>query len=138
MDYYNINELEPIDKSQIKTLYKKSKASEGGSILVWGDCIGRPGDNIYRLLQIEEFDEGMYLFNFSKSDIILKEPNKVYINEFIIAVECCNEIIWHDRSSGLKIRYSFNPSSKSLIANVLKGSHNPVISINEPAFMLAW
>ena len=119
-DHYNLEKLDSIDKHKLIEHYKESKASEAGSIQVWGDCIGRPGDNIYRLNQIRECDDSL-TFEFGNGEIICKNPDKVYINELIIAIKRCDEIIWIDRSVGLKTKYRYDPSSKSLITEVIEG-----------------
>ncbi len=136
-DFYNLESLDPIEDDTLMQLYKESKAALAGTITLWGDCIGRPGDNLYALKEITGTSEKGIVFEFKGAKIQVYNPRNIYVNEMIIAINGCDKIIWDDISFNTKIEYLIDKSDQKVVANIVRGEHHPNLNTSEPCFMLA-
>ena len=139
-DYYDIMSFEPLKNNwELTEQYKESKASLSGTLTVWGDTIGRPGDTLYSLNEIKITKEGVIVFEFNNSCVQLVNPIDIYVNKMIIAVRKSDKIIWEDVHFNTKIEYNFDKSVQNVEAKIIFGEHLPNLDSAEPCFMLsAW
>lgn len=116
--------------------YEHSKAAKIGSITIFGDTLGRPGDTSYFLKEISTLDNEV-IFEFKNAIIRVLKPKYFYVNEMMIAIKECEKIIWDDTFFKVKLEYLVLSEENKIKVNVIKGKHTSRIETNEPCFKLA-
>lgn len=122
MDYYDLKLSTPIRVEQFIELYEKGLCIQRGGISVFEDSIGKPGDTIYSLIDVQVSYELLTIkFNFSgDEEILIQSPQNVYVNKKIIGIESFEKLTW----SGLNFHLEYDFVNKNLVTKSLRGVHN--------------
>lgn len=133
MNYYELKNFKPLIDRYLPVLFGDGKTIKRGAISVWGDTIGRPGDTIYKLKNIDK-KENEIVFDFGSSEIVVINPKNTYVNEKVIGFDSCDKIIWKELEYDLILEYDY--INEKLITNTVKGEHSFRVNLKEYAFML--
>lgn len=135
MDYYKLSNFNPIIiEDLIQRFQSRGTISQGG-ISVFGDTVGRPGDNIYTLNSIQKYESESIAFEFKEMRIIVHKPFFVVSNEKVIGVKNASKVEWIKKDIHL-----IYDNKKNVLETFIKfGTHIFRTEENQDAFMFyAW
>ncbi len=127
-----INKYDYLSIDELVDLFHKNKIIKFGSIGLFGDSIGKPGDTIYNLTGIRKINENTLEFTFGLTKIILHNPLNIYLDENSIIVQSCIKAEWLE--SDIKLSYSLILGK--LHTELLEGKHTFRANHLENAFTL--
>lgn len=133
MNYYDLQEFTGLKISQLLESFKSEKTIRFGSISVFEDSIGKPGDRILELRKIEIKEDDLHLYFNENEKIIINKPNHVVINEKVIGIQKCKEINWINKD--LNLVYSMDSNNSKIQTKVITGEHNFRVNNNSAAFL---
>lgn len=94
MNYYNLSEFNQVTCSDLINQFHKNGTIRHGSISIYGDSIGKPGDNFYLLEAIQRLDNDTIIFEFHQDKIIVYSPTNIVLNEKVIGIQSAKKIEW--------------------------------------------
>lgn len=94
MDYYNINLFEEITQIELVEKLEKATLINCGSIAIFGDTVGKPGDIWYDLKSIEATTQ-MIIFHFGNSSIVVHDYKGIVVNDYVIGIKSASRVDWN-------------------------------------------
>lgn len=132
MDYYNLSDFTSITIENLIRSFQLKKTIKQGSISVFSDSIGKPGDNIYSLTSIQKNENESIVFEFNNDKIIVFDPIFIVSNEKMIGIRTARKIEWIIDD----LHLIYDNREGVLKTSVMLGSHNFRVDENFDAFML--
>ncbi|WP_299527082.1 hypothetical protein [Winogradskyella sp.] len=115
---------------------KDSKAYSNGCIEIWGDSIGRPGDNLYSISDIEVPNQRTLKINLGHGNIKLIDPKEFYCDNTSLIVNTSSEVIWEMPLINLKLYYLVEKKFGDIMCNSTIGEHTFKIDKEKPSFKM--
>ena len=133
MDYYNPNLFHKISIEELLLELKNNRLINEGSISVWGDEIGKPGDSIYTLKNIA-FDgqnSKLTLLFGTNCVIEIQDPEEITLNEKIVCIKNATKVLWNTNNMSL----NYDRKNNQLFGTANNGPHTFRIQSEKPAFL---
>jgi uncharacterized membrane protein len=131
MNYYNLSDFDPISIESLISRFQSRQTIICGSISIFGDSIGKPGENIYTLISIHKNENESVIFEFKNDRIIVFRPIFIVSNEKLIGVKQAYRIEWINND--LHLIYN---NRNGIVENTLRiGSHIFRTKESQDAFM---
>ena len=120
MNYYELNNFKSINVKDLIDNFINDITIKVGSISIFGDTIGKPGDRSSLLKSIRN-EEDKLIFEFGNDEkITVYNPIYIVINSKIIGIQNCKKVKWI--FNDLELEYSVK---ENLIETMtLKGNHS--------------
>jgi hypothetical protein len=96
-DYYNFEEYEEIQRTQLISNFNNNKTLKLGALAIYNGSLGKPGDRIFELESIKSLSNELE-FKFGTDIIRIFEPHGIIINEKVICVKKSSHIIWYGKN----------------------------------------
>jgi hypothetical protein len=129
MNNYDLTLFNSLTINELVEKFPSSTINDG-SIDVFGDTIGKPGDIVYSLKNIE-VDGNTLKFEFGETEVVIFNPINIIVNEKVIGVSDCSKVIWSNGNSS----FEYLKEGDSLNTRVLKGEHFFKTKQNREAFL---
>lgn len=131
MNYYNINEYTLLKIIALIDAFRQNKTIRSGSISIFDDTIGKPGDRIVELTNILQDGSRLHFVFHNGEKIILTMPSDPIINDKVIGIRDAVEVEWIAKE--VHLLYKCQNNELNGIAQV--GNHNFRINRSSPAFL---
>lgn len=132
MNYYNLSDFKQITIENLIQKFQSRKTISQGSISVFSDSIGKPGDNIYTLISIYKNENESVVFEFKNDRIVVFNPIFIVSNEKVIGIKNANKIEWINEN----LHLIYENRNGILKTYVKIGIHNFRTKESQDAFML--
>jgi hypothetical protein len=135
-EYFNkISGLKVITIECLIKKYIQGETINMGSLSLWGDSIGRPGDIIYTLISITKKNSNIIQFNFKDMIVDVFGPIDIAIDENSIVIYLADKLELFDSS----VHLVYERKDHNFDVSAVSGFHSFKVDINRPAFVLnAW
>lgn len=131
MNYYVLNEFEPIDTNDLIVAFEDGNTIKSGCISIYEDSIGKPGDRFIEIKNLLVKGDKL-VFEFENNEqVIIKKPVHIVINEKVIGVLSCEELDWI--SKALHLRYA--KINNKIHPTALTGEHHFSTKENSQSFL---
>ncbi|MDP8052117.1 hypothetical protein QJU23_06745 [Pasteurella atlantica] len=94
IDYYAVENFSEITEVELINAFDNKKIIHSGSLAIYNGSFGKPADMIFYLDNISLFSEGIN-FKFGNHKITIFDPEGIVINERIICIKKCSNLIWY-------------------------------------------
>jgi hypothetical protein len=128
-----LNNLSNLSPEILVNKFKNGEVSKIGGLSIWGDEIGKPGDNIYSLFDLVYTRQTNILkFCFlNNTEVNIFHPEQITLVENSVRVNNAQKIEWNHREKSI----AYEKIAGLLTCVVIKGNHNGKISDKEAAFL---
>lgn len=131
MNYYNLEEFEPMKSDELLNAFTDNKVLKEGCVSVYEDSIGKPGDRFSELKRLSFLDDVLILEFGGNEKITIKGADHIVINSKAFGIQFCEEIVWEC----FDLKMVFVRKGNSLETLLESGQHDFNINHKAPAFL---
>lgn len=131
MNYYNLQEFEPVKIDELLKAFNDNKVLKSGCISVYEDSIGKPGDRFSELKNLSFLGDHLILEFGGNERVTIKGTDHIVINSKAFGIQFCEEIVWEC----FDLKMIFEVKDNSVKTQLSSGQHNFKINPNAPAFL---
>ena len=133
MNFYDLKLFEPVELESLPDLFKLDKCIKKGGVSVFEDTIGKPGDAIFTLVNVEITHNPLKIILEFRGDekIVIYNPQNLYVNQKIIAMDSFERLEW----TGSNFYLEYSKSDNRILTKSLPNTHVFNINIEAIAFL---
>jgi hypothetical protein len=131
MNPFDFKFQNPLSPPELVDAFIKKSIVQIGSLEIWYDTVGRPGDDTWRLSNIDYNKiTNTLTFHFGSNYISVVEPHRIYANHRAIAIFDASQINWHYKDW----EFEYRKTATGLQTTILRGNHLFDVNQSEKAF----
>jgi hypothetical protein len=131
MNYYELNNFNPISIDELIFEFRNSETIINGNIAVFGDSIGQAGDRYIKLKNLLKKEDSV-LFIFENNETVeIKKPKHIVVNKKVIGIKICEKVRWQTNELLLK----YEVLNDKIVNRYLNDNYFVQINLNSYAFL---